>query len=287
MTRAVSAAVACACASPLAFAAGVDAQQATFRSRAEAVRVDVAVTQRGRPVPGLTAADFEIFDNGVRQEVELVATEELPLDLVLALDVSGSIVGERFMHLRGASAAALSNLRRGDKAALLTFTHRVALPVPLTADVTNLTASLAESPEHGATAMVDAAYAALAHADAGAGRALVIVLSDGIDTASWLTPESVIETARRLDVVLFGISTGAPRRTPLEDLADASGGDLIRLESTRDMSPALTALLDAFRQRYLLSFVPQNVARGGWHKLEVRAKRRGLSVKARAGYFGS
>jgi VWFA-related protein len=285
MTRA-RLALAAACAA--AIAAPVAAtQQATFSSRLEAVRVDVAVTERGRPVPGLTAADFEIFDNGVRQQVALIATEDLPLDLVLALDVSGSVEGERFAHLQETSVAALKTLRAADRAALVTFTQRVRLPVPLTEGAARLAAALEESPTIGKTSMIDAAYVSLAHADSGSGRALVIVLSDGVDTSSWLTAGSVVETARRLDVVLFGISSGAPRRTPLEELADASGGELIRVESTREMSSALTSLVDAFRQRYLLSFVPQGVARAGWHTLDVRATRRGLRVKARAGYFGS
>lgn len=285
MTRARMA-LAAACAA--AIAAPVAAtQQATFSSRLEAVRVDVAVTERGRAVQGLTASDFEIFDNGVRQEVALVATDELPLDLVLALDVSGSVEGERFAHLHDASIAALKTLRADDKAALVTFTQRVALPVPLADAAAGLAAAIDESPNIGKTSMIDAAYAALAHADTGSGRALVIVLSDGVDTASWLTAGSVIETARRLDVVLFGISAGAPRRTPLEDLAGASGGELIRVESTREMSSAVTSLVDAFRRRYLLSFVPRGVPRTGWHTLDVRAKRRGLRVTARAGYFGS
>lgn len=280
-----------ALASALALAAAaappLDAQRATFSSRLEAVRVDVSAISDGRPVRGLTAADFEVFDNGVRQRVDLVATDELPLDVVLALDVSGSVTGDRLEHLRAASETALAQLKPGDRAGLVTFGHRLSLPVALTGDLTAIRESLDVSYDRERTALVDAAFAALAHADAGSGRALAIVLSDGVDTASWLTAASVIETARRLDVVLFGIAAGAPKRTPLEAIADASGGDLIRVESTAHLAEALKALLSAFRQRYLLSFVPENVARGGWHRLDVRVKRRGVSVKAREGYFGS
>lgn len=267
--------------------AAPSAQRATFSSRLEAVRVDVSVTRGGVPVRGLTAADFEIRDNGVPQDVQLVATEDVPIDLVLALDMSGSVSGERLAHLRGASEVAVRALAREDRAALFTFGHRVSLRVPLTADVEPLRDALELEEDGGNTAMIDATYAALAHADAGRGRALAIVLSDGVDTASWLTAASVIETARRVDAVLFGISTGAPRKTPLDDLADASGGDLIRIESTAQLSAAIGRVMDAFRQRYLLSFVPAKVARPGWHTLDVRVKRRGLNVKARTGYFGS
>lgn len=269
------------------FAMPLDAQRATFSSRLEAVRVDVSVTSDGRPLRGLTAADFDVLDNGVRQRVDLVATDELPLDLVLTLDVSGSVTGERLEELRAASDVALGELRPGDKAGVITFGQRLSLPVALTTDVVNIRESLGVSRDRERTSMIDAAFAALAHADAGSGRAIAIVLSDGVDTASWLTAKSVIDTARRLDVVLFGIAAGAPKQTPLEAIAEASGGDVIRLRSTAQLAGALKTLLSAFRQRYLLSFVPENVARGGWHTLDVRVKRRGASVKAREGYFGS
>jgi VWFA-related protein len=263
------------------------AQQPTFSSRLEAVRIDVSVTARGVPVRGLTAADFEVFDNGVRQDVELIVTEEVPIDLVLALDMSSSVTGDRLDHLRRASRVALGALAPADRAALLTFGHQVVLRVPLTGDAAAIAAAIEQDHRPGNTALVDAAYAALAHADAGRGRGLAVVLSDGVDTASWLTPESVVQTARRLDAVLFGIAADAPRRGPLDALADATGGDVLRIRSTAELAATLQALLESFRQRYLLSFVPRGVTPGGWHTLEVRATRRGLAVKARAGYFGS
>jgi Ca-activated chloride channel family protein len=268
-----------------AIAPGILAQQATFSSGTEAVRVDVSVLQRGRPVAGLQASDFEVFDNGVRQSVTLVDTEDVPVDLVMALDASGSVTGDRIDELREASQTALGFLTARDRAALVTFSEEVTLRTPLTADFDALRAALELPINSGRTALVDAAYASLLHADGGAGRALAIVFSDGVDTASWLRAADVIETAKRLDVVLFGISAGAPKRNVLDDLADASGGDLIRIESTREMTAALQKLMHEFRQRYLLSFTPDGVARGGWHTLEVRVKRRGLTVKARAGYF--
>lgn len=267
--------------------ATLGAEQATFTSRADAVRIDVSVTSRGRPVAGLTPDDFEVFDNGVRQQVLFVDTAELPIDLVMALDVSGSVTGERLDELRAASETALGFLTPRDRAGLLTFSHEVVRRTPLTADLARLRGALDVAPERGRTALVDAAYAALLQAGGGTGRALAVVLSDGVDTASWLRAADVIETAKRLDVVLFGISTGAPDRNVLDDLADASGGDLIRIESTRELTATLRTLMQDFRQRYLLSFTPAGVARGGWHTLDVRVKGRGRTVKARAGYFSS
>lgn len=264
------------------------AQRATFSARAEAVRVDVAATSRGRPVAGLTADDFEIFDNGVRQTIEVVDTDAVPVDLVMALDTSDSVTGERLAELRSASRTLLGFLTPRDRAGVLTFNYEVVVRSPLSANLGAVREALDVGIDTGnRTALVDAAYAALVLADGGAGRALAIVLSDGVDTASWLRAADVIETARRLDVVLFGVSTGAPRRNALDDLADASGGELIRIESTRELTGALERLMRDFRQRYLLSYTPQGVQPGGWHTLDVRVKRRGVNVKARDGYFSS
>ena len=262
-------------------------QRATFSSRLEAVRLDVSVTRRGKPVNGLTAGDFDVFDNGVRQDVALIASEEIPLDLVLALDMSGSVTGERLDELRTASQVALEALAKDEKAALLTFSERVSIRSALAGDLGAVRAAMAGVEFPGNTSLVDASYVALAQADAGTGRGVAIVFSDGVDTGSWLTAASVIESAKRLDVVLFGVSTDAARGSVLEELADASGGDLIRIRSTRELRATLDALLKAFRQRYLLSFVPRNVPRGRWHTLKVRVKQPAATVKARAGYFGS
>jgi Ca-activated chloride channel family protein len=249
------------------------AQRATFSSGAEAVRVDVAATNRGRPVAGLTADDFEIFDNGVRQTIQVIETDEVPIDLVMALDISGSVTGARLDSLRSASETLLGFLTARDRAGILTFNHEVVVRSPLSSDLGAVRGAL-DTPLNAGnrTALIDAAYAALALADGGAGRALAIVLSDGVDTTSWLTAADVIETAKRLDVVLFGVSTGAPQRTALDDLADATGGELVRIES-RELTAVLERLMRDFRQRYLLSYTPQGVTPGGWHTLEVRAKK--------------
>ena len=82
-------------------------QRPTFAARVESVRVDALVTENGQPVPGLGPADFDVFDNGVRQDVDLVSFEQVPLDVVLVLDMSDSVAGERLDHLRSASDAAL------------------------------------------------------------------------------------------------------------------------------------------------------------------------------------
>lgn len=261
------------------------AQQPTFSSRVDAVRVDVLVTDRGQVVRGLRPQDFELKDEGVLQDVDFVSLEQLPLNVILGLDVSKSVSGERLTHLRSAGDALLQRLTGGDRAALLTFSHVVRLRHELTSDIPRLRQALAEVNPSGQTALVDGTSGAIALAGSDVGRSLLIVFSDGVDTASFLTPAAVLQSARRSDVVVYGVAM-RNRITPvfLKDLGELTGGALLEIESTRDLSQTFLRILEEFRQRYLLSFSPRGVSSTGWHRLDVRIKGRRVSVNARAGY---
>ncbi len=263
------------------------AQTPTFSARLDVVRVDALVTDRGRPVLGLGAADFEVVDNGVGQQVTLASLEELPLDVVLAFDLSDSVSGDRLDHLRQAGAAVLGGLKPDDRAGLLTFSQSLTLRQDLTGDLPRLREALNGAVPRGQTSLVDGTYAALLVGEADAGRDLLIVFSDGLDTASWLTPAPVIEAARRSDVTVYAVTVRENGTSEfLEDLAEATGGAVVEIESTRDLSRTFLGILEEFRQRYVLSYAPRGVATDGWHTLQVRLKGRRGTVRARAGYFG-
>jgi VWFA-related protein len=252
----------------------------------DAVRVDVLVTDHGQLVRGLRAVDFDVLDNGVRQQVDLVTFERLPLNVVLALDMSDSVAGDRLDHLRAGGLAVLDQLAPADEAALVTFSHEVALRSPLTANRGTVRAALQLSAARGQTALVDAAHTGIVLAEAGAGRPLLILFSDGFDTASWLSEDAVLDTARRTDVVAYCVTTREQQQASFtEELAEITGGSRIELESTRDLSGTFVRILDEFRQRYLLSFTPRGVSKEGWHQLEVRVKGRRFTVRARRGYI--
>lgn len=262
------------------------AQAPTFSARTRAVRIDVLATSGGRPVTGLGADDFEVRDNGVVQRVDLVSFEEVPLNVVLALDVSDSVSGERLTHLRQAATAVLQDLRDRDQAALITFSHAIVVHVALTRDRSLLEAALSRVEPEGGTAIVDAVQSAIVLGESDAGRALVLVFSDGVDTASWLTQPELLKTTRRSDAVIYGVTARAS--TPLlRELTDGTGGSLLDVASTADLQAAFRTVLDEFRSRYLVSYTPTGVPTNGWHTLDVKVKtRRGARVKARPGYLG-
>jgi len=261
------------------------APQPTFSSRIEAVRVDVLVTDRGQVVRGLGPQDFEVRDEGVLQEVDLVRLEQVPLNVILGLDVSASVTGERLEHLLAAGNTLLQRLAGDDRAALLTFSHAVRLRQELTSDIPGIRQALDAVIPAGQTALVDGTAAAIALAGADVGRSLLIVFSDGVDTASFLSPDVVLQSARRSDVVVYAVAMRSRiEPTFLKHLGELTGGAVFEIESTKDLSRTFLRILEEFRQRYLLSFSPRGVPQTGWHRLEVRVKGRRATVNARVGY---
>ncbi len=264
------------------------AQQPSFSSAIEAVRVDALVTEHGQPVRGLGAGDFEIVDEGVPQQIDLVSFEQVPLNVILTLDMSDSVAGDRLEHLRSASRSALATLDRGDQAALVTFNQAVSLRSPLTGDIASVSLAIDRASGSGETSLVDGVFAAMMIGQSDVGRALLIVFSDGVDTASWLQPGAVLDAAKRSDAVAYTVSVQSRLKSEfLRDLTSATGGRLFEIEKTADLEATFRAIVEEFRHRYLLSYTPRGVAKDGWHRLDVRVKRKGIAIKARPGYLRS
>jgi hypothetical protein len=114
-----------------------------------------------------------------------------------------------------------------------------------------------------------------------------VVLSDGEDTASFVSPAIALETARSGNVVVYGVWSGRRGRPEfLRDVADVSGGRLIDVSRTGNITGAFLSIVQEFRQRYLITYTPTGVSTGGWHRLDVRVKGRRANVRARRGYYG-
>lgn len=263
-------------------------QPTTFRSRASLVHVDVLASDKQGRLDDLKSSDFEIRDNGVEQKVELFSVGSLPLKVILVFDASASIHDEELLQLRGASDRVLELLRREDRATLLTFGQRVVQPVPLTSDFIRLRSAFPGIVPGGRTALIDATYAALALADADAepGRPLVIIFSDGIDTASWLAADAVIDAARRSDAVVYSVAASTrPAAGFLRSIGDATGGRVIPVDSAASADASFVEIAEEFKRRYVLGYSPEGVQTDGYHRIQVRVTRPGVSVRARQGYY--
>ena len=263
--------------------------QPTFRSGVDAVRVDVSVMSGLNPVAGLTAANFEILDNGVRQTIASVSLDTVPLNLILLFDVSGSMAGEPIKDLIDAGHTLVKALRPEDSVALMTFSEPVRLAVPLSRQREPLVRELNGLKATGATSLHDAVFLALQlRPDEADAHPVLLVFSDGRDTGSWLTSGQLLETARRSGMLihvveLFGF---VQRPNPFTfDLAAAGGGRRWSAESSRDLRELFGRVLNELRSRYLLTYYPSGVQQQGWHDLKVSLKNSRGEVTARPGYF--
>jgi VWFA-related protein len=288
----------------LVAAASAQAPPPTFAVDVEAVYVDVFVTEASRPVTGLTEADFEVRDNGARQQVELVAVESLPLTTFLVLDTSGSVEGEKLAQLQAAARALLAGLRPADEVSLVTFDQEIQVRVRPTTDRARLQRGVGGILPGGATALFDSLYAGAMLAS-GRGRSLLVLFTDGEDNLSWLDATQVQRVLLESNVLVQAVGVvpredppprpgGRPASRPgteppqvrtLRHLAEITGGRFWAATSPERLSDAFLAILEAMRTRYVLRFSPDRVRREGLHELEVKLTRRKGKVHCRKAYF--
>jgi hypothetical protein len=275
----------------------VSAQRPVFRATGALVFVDVSVKNGNVPVAGLTSSDFDVLDNGVAQHVEAASVEDVPIDVSLVVDLSGSVVPDigRFKNdVRKIGAM----LRPDDRIRLVTFAAVITEVVPM--QPASLPLPVDDLKGGGSTMLNDGVLYGLAW-PADADRChLVVVFTDGLDTSSTLDELSLPLVASRTNAVLhvalsneheFPMGMGTPllsgvaSRNALIEAARQTGGDVHELG---EVMKAFQQVLDDFRHSYVLYYTPQGVAHAGWHDIAVRVTRPGaFTVRARKGYFAT
>jgi VWFA-related protein len=281
---------------------------ATFRSSVDVVSVSAVVRDRkGRFVGNLDKKDFIVTEAGQSRPIlDFRAQSDGPVKLALLLDISGSMrVGTKTVDARQAARHIFGALRSGDEAAVFSFDTGLDRVTPFTTDPDVLEASLdrVQTP-FGQTSLYDAvAQTARAVAAEGPGRgrvpqrSAVVVLTDGIDTRSRLTSEQVATISSSIDIPVYIVAVMAtiddPRQGgtvqdevagPLPTLARWTGGEMFMASAPAHASIAARQIVDELRHQYVIAIEASN--RDGWRALEVRARDRGLTVRARAGYTG-
>jgi Ca-activated chloride channel homolog len=276
----------------------------TFKSGVDLVTVTATVRdRRGRLVKGLEAADFVVLDRGERRAITEFRAEPTAVSLAILFDISGSMrTADRMAAARFAAHHVLSWLEQGrDEAALFTFDSRLHQVAPFTVDTRALQGALGEVDPFGATSLHDAiAEAARQVADRPGRRRAVVVLTDGIDTASGLTPGEVSGIASAIDVPVYIMATvlpidhvgraGAlPRQAAptgdgtIEDLATWTGGAMFYVSTPTDTHHASRQVIDELRTQYVIAFEPAGT--DGWRPLEIRTRHKDHIVRARSGYI--
>jgi VWFA-related protein len=276
-----------------------------FRSAVEVVTVSAAVrNSKGRVIKDLTKADFELYDSGARAEIKDVYFGDTPISLAILLDISGSMaVGGNIERAREAIGMVAANLRDSqDEAALFTFDSKLQEVVGFTSELQRVRARSLEGKPWGITSLFDAIEetARLVGERANKHRALLVV-TDGVDTASKLTPAQVSGVASLIDVPVYLLTVVNPADHPegefharpsdaktsqqgeLADLARWTGGDLRYASVPSHTVEAVRDILTELRFQYLITFEPG--VRPGWHPIEIRTRKRDLTVHARGGYM--
>jgi len=280
-----------------------DGPRTTFTSGVDAVSVSVAVrSRRGRVVSDLTEADFTVLDTGEPVEIDTFYADEGPISLAILLDISGSMaVGGNMDRARDAVAVTARNLQNEvDEAALFTFDSELREVVGFTHDLAHVHSVSLEGRPWGKTSLYDAIAETARSVSARANhhRAL-LVITDGEDTGSALTPAQVSGIASSIDVPVYLLTVSTPidhtggvfeahgperaRTTAtLLELAQWTGGDMRLASTPAHLVTGVREVLAELRHRYVISFEPGE--RPGWHPIEIRTRKGDFIVRARGGY---
>jgi Ca-activated chloride channel family protein len=275
---------------------------ASFKSSVDMVRIAAVVRDsKGRFVQDLTVRDFEVMDAGRTRAITDLQRDLAGVSIAVLFDVSGSMEGH-MPNAREAATHVLSWLDASrDEAAIYTFDTHLDERTPFTAGLRSLPDSMTVVVPFGATSLHDAIAATARRVGEREGRRrAVIVMTDGADNASRLTPSDVSAIASGIDVpvYIFGIvpsidNPSAETSThsveanafagPLADLAAWTGGHVFVASTPGQRSVAARQIIDELRHQYIIAF--ESSGKPGWHPLVVRARNKDLIVRARSGYI--
>ena len=200
-----------AAAEPAAAEQAQSSQPRIFRSTASMVALTVTVLDGKKPVSGLGQHDFEVYEDGVKQNLRFFESRSVPLDVILLLDTSSSM-GGKMDTVHDAARGFMKMLREGDRGAVVAFADSVRVLQPLTGDAVAIEAAINSTQPKGATSLYNAIYVALKEfgrtpADMSeVRRQAIAVLSDGEDTASLVGFEDVMALARKTGVSVYTIA---------------------------------------------------------------------------------
>ena len=254
--------------------------------------------RNGVLVSGLGKGDFQVYEDGVLQQVELFSHDDIPVTVGLVVDNSGSMRPKRPEVISAALAFARSS-NAEDQMFVVSFNENVSfgLPddTPFTDKEAQLVAALSRITAEGQTALYDAVAAALEHLKKGdRDKKVLIVISDGGDNASKLRLEQIMAMARQSDAIIYTIGVfdeNDPDRNPgaLKQLAKATGGEAFLPDSMGEISPICAGIAHDIRNQYCLTYLPVNKKQDGTYRVisvNAIARDRGrLSVRTRAGYY--
>ena len=253
------------------------------------IQVNAIVTDGGKYVRGLPKSAFRIAEDGVPQTISHFAGEGTPLELVLAIDVSGSM-SQSVPQLKTAVTKFLSAISPKDHVTLLAFNDTVYSLTQREADPAVRAKAVKGLAAWGGTSLYDVVIKAFGQVSKEPGRHAVVIFTDGEDRTSLSTLDAVEARIRKSDATLFTVALGRGSKVEafkavLERLATATGGRAVFADSVENLDEPFNEIVRDLSNQYLLAYEPTNIRRDGtWRKITVETTDKRHKVRARLGY---
>ena len=279
------------------------AQAPSFRSGVELVSLNVTVADaQMRYATDLDQAEFQVFEDGVKQEVTYFNRSNLPIALALLVDTSASMES-RLQTAQEAASGFARRLRQQDLAEIIDFDSRVNILQPFTNKADELVQAIRRTSAGGSTSLYNAVYIALkelkkviAKDTEDIRRQAIVVLSDGEDTSSLLPFDEVLDLAKRSETAIYAIGLrdsddGAGKgfkeaEFVLRQLAQETGGRTFFPMQVGELPAIYTQIAEELSSQYTVGYTSRNGKRdGAWRRIVVRTSRPNLTARTKQGYF--
>jgi Ca-activated chloride channel family protein len=264
-----------------------------FKSGVERATITAVVrNSRGKLITNLTERDFELIDSGRRRPLIGVWSEASPASVAILMDASGSM-STKFERAKETANMIVAGLKPGiDELALYAFDTSLTEVRPFSTQIEHPHAVWASMNTFGETSLWDVIAQTARQIAVRQNRRALVVVTDGVDSASRMTPAEVSAVASAVDVPVYILVVSvAPEEPsdepvqaqgPLSDLAAWTGGDSLVVYDSQSVLSATQRMLAELQHQYVIAFEPS--AAPGWHPLMLRTRKNGLFVRSRTGY---
>jgi Ca-activated chloride channel family protein len=281
------------------------AQPPSFRVGVDIVSLNVSVTEAGgRYITDLAPEDFNVFEDGVKQEVTFFNKTNLPIALALLLDTSASM-DSKLPTSQEAAIGFARKLRPQDLAEVVDFDSRVVVLQAFTSSAGEIEQAIRRTSAGGSTSLYNAIYIALKDLKKVVAknvdeirRQAIIVLSDGEDTSSLLPFEEVLDLAKRSETAIYSIGLRSAENSSLatkgfkeaefvlRQLSQETGGRSFFPSQLADLSSAYGQISEELSSQYTVGYASKNPKRdGSWRRVVVRVNRPSVIARTKQGYF--
>ena len=275
-----------------------------FRAGVDVVSLNVTVSDLdGRFVTNLDQTNFQVYEDGVQQNVTFFTKTQLPIALAMLIDTSASM-DENMAIAQEAAIGFSQRLRPEDLAEIVDFDSRVNILQTFTNDAVELEQAIQQTSAGGSTALYNAIYISLRELSkaplqrADVRREAIIVLSDGEDTSSLVTFDEVLEQAKRSETAIYSIglqSDDSRSRVGfreadfvLRQLAQETGGRAFFPNEVDELPKIYQDISDELSSQYSVGYISGNPLRNGqWRRIVVRVDRESIEARAKQGYYAS